>query len=93
MLTELGDLSPSEEDLGGQSLLRKFLGSKEYLDPLNDTGKICFTQNSTQIYWNTSLAAPALFPMFTQSINFYICYIIKEDRCLKNVTHLLERNE
>ena len=36
---ELGGLSPSEGDLGGQSPLRKFLGSKEYLDWLNDTGK------------------------------------------------------
>ena len=36
---ELGGLSPSEADLGGGVPLRKFLGSKEYLDRFNDTGK------------------------------------------------------
>ena len=36
---ELGDLSISEGDLGGRVPLRKFLGSKEYLDWVNDTGK------------------------------------------------------
>ena len=41
------------------------------------------------------MAAPDLFPMFTQLINFYIlyCHIIKEHRCLKNAIHQLERNE
>ena len=36
-----------------------------------------------------------LFPMFTQSINFYIlhCLIIKEYRRLKNAIHQLEKNE
>ena len=50
---------------------------------------------STRIYWNTSLAAPDLFPSFTQSINFYILYyhVIKEYRCLKNVIHQLEINK
>ena len=38
------------------------------------------------------MAAPDLFPMFTQLISLY-CHIIKEDRCLKNVIHQLERNE
>ena len=32
-------LMPSEGDLGGGVPLRKFLGSKEYLDWFNDTGK------------------------------------------------------
>ena len=42
-----------------------------------------------------SLAAPDLFAMFKQSINFYTlyCHIIKEYRYLKNVIHQLERNE
>ena len=31
----------------GQSPLRKFLGSKEYSDWFNDTGKLCLTQFST----------------------------------------------
>ena len=39
MLTELGDLSLSDWDLGDGVPLRKFLGSKEYLDWVNDTGK------------------------------------------------------
>ena len=57
--------------------------------------KLCFTQFSTRIYLNTSLAVPDLCPMFTQSINFYVlyCHIIKEYRCLKNEIHQLERNE
>ena len=54
-----------------------------------------FTQFSTRIYWNTSLAAPDLFPIFTQSMNFCIlyCYKTKEYRCLKNVIHQLEINK
>ena len=34
-----GGLSPSEGNLGRGVSLRKFLGSKEYLDWFNDTGK------------------------------------------------------
>ena len=41
-LTELGGLSPSEQDLGGRSGLRKYLDYKAYLDWLNDTGKCLF---------------------------------------------------
>ena len=57
--------------------------------------KLCLTQFSTKIYWNTSLASRDLFLMFKQSINFYIlyCHIIKEYKCLKNVIYHLERNE
>ena len=50
------------------------------------TGKNCFTQFSTIIYWNRSLAASDLFHMFTQSINFYAfhCQILKSiDVCKK----------
>ena len=36
---ELGALGHSEGDLRGGVPLRKFLGSKEYLDWFNDTGK------------------------------------------------------
>ena len=36
---KLGGLTPSEGDLGGGAPLRKFLGSKEYLDWFNNTGK------------------------------------------------------
>ena len=54
--------------------LRKFLDSKEYLDWLNNTGRLCFTQFSTRIYWNTTLATPDLIPMFTQLISIY--YIV-----------------
>ena len=76
----------------GRSPLIMFLGSKEYLDWLN-----LYRKNFVllRIYWNTSLATPNLFSMFTQSINFYIlyCHIIKEYRCLKNVIPQLKRNE
>ena len=34
-----GGLNPSEGNLGGRAPLWKFLGSKEYLDWFNDTGK------------------------------------------------------
>ena len=34
-------------------------------------GKLFFSPFSTRIYWNRSLAASALFPMFTQSIKLY----------------------
>ena len=42
-----------------------------------------------------SFTASDRFPMFTQSINFYIfyCHIIKEYRQMKNVTHQIDRNE
>ena len=42
--------------------------------------KLCLTQFSTRINSNTSLSARDIFPMFIQSINFYILYyhIIKE---------------
>ena len=47
------------------------------------------------IQYKNLLTAPDLFPMFTQSVNFYIlyCHMIKEYRCLKNVIRQLERNE
>ena len=60
------------------------LGSKEYLDWFNDTGKTLSYSIQYKSLLNTSLAAQDLFPMFTQSINFYV---------LKNVIHHLERNE
>ena len=62
----------------GQSPLRKFSGSKENLDWLNDNsqGKLCFTQFSTRIYRN-----------------ILYCHVIKEYRCLKNAINQLERNE
>ena len=48
------------------------------------TGETVFYRFSTRVYWNLSLAASDLFPMFTQSINFYVfyCHINKEYRCL-----------
>ena len=57
--------------------------------------KLCLTQFSAKFYWNTSLVAHDLFPLFTQSVNFYIlyCHIIKGYWCLKNVNHQLEKNE
>ena len=57
--------------------------------------KLCFTQFSTRIYWNTGLPAPNLFLMFTKSINLCIlyCHKIKECRCLKNAIHQLERDK
>ena len=90
----VGGSEPLRRAFRGWSPLRKFFGSKEYLDWFNDTRKT-FTQFSTRIYRNTSLADHDLFPIFTQSINFYIlyCHIIKEYRCLKNVIHQLERNK
>ena len=91
----VGGLSSSTGDLGVEPL-RKFLGSKGHLDWLNDTQEnICFTQFSTRIYRNTSLAAPDLFPMFTKSVYFCIlyCHKIKAYRCLKNVIHRLEINK
>ena len=61
-----------------RSPLRKFSGSKEHLDWLNDNsqGKLCFTQFSTRIYRN-----------------ILYCHVIKEYRCLKNAINQLERNE
>ena len=51
------------------------------VDVVNDTHdeKLCFTQFSTIIYWNGSLAASDLFPVFTQSIKLYTfhCHILK----------------
>ena len=38
-------------------------------------GKLCFTQFGTINYRNISLAASDIFPMFTQSINFYTSYL------------------
>ena len=51
------------------------------------TGKLCFTQFSTRIYWNRSLADSDLFPRFIQSINFYtLCYhMLKGTDVWKNV--------
>ena len=41
----------------------------------NDTHrKDCFAQFSKRIYWNISLTASDLFPMFTQSVYFYTFY-------------------
>ena len=37
---------------------------------LND-GKLCFTQFSTRIFWNRSLAASDFFLMFTQLISLH----------------------
>ena len=88
-------LSSSAGDLEAEPL-RKFLGSKEHLDWFKySQGKLCFTRFSTRIYWNKSLAAPALFSVFTQSINFSIlyCHKIKEYRCLKSAIHQLEINK
>ena len=52
--------------------LRKFLGSKEHLDWLNNTPRENFVLfNSVQEFIEI-LAAPDLFLMFTQSINFCI---------------------
>ena len=92
---ELGGLSPSEGDLGGGVPLRKFLSSKEYLDRFNDTGKTLPYSIQHKNLLKYKFAAHDLFPMFTQSINFYIfyCHIIKEHRCLKNANHQFERNE
>ena len=54
---------------------------------LNDTHrkKLCFTQLSTRIYCNKSLATSDLFSMFTQSIKFYKfhCYILNSKDVLK----------
>ena len=79
----------------GQNPLTKFLGSKEYLDRFNDIGKTLSHSIQYKNYWNTSLTARDLFPMFTQSFYFYIiyCHIIKEYRCLKKAIHQLERHE
>ena len=33
--------------------------------------QLYYTQFITRIYWNRSLAASDIFPMFTQSIKFY----------------------
>ena len=43
---------------------------------LSDTyrEKLCYTQFSTRIYWNKSLAASELFHMFTQSVKTYTSY-------------------
>ena len=42
-------------------------------------GKLRFTQFSTRIYWNRSLAPSDLFHIFTQSIKFhwFQCHILK----------------
>ena len=77
--------------------LRKFLGSKEHLDWLNNTHRENFVLlNSVQEFIEIqNFAAPDLFPMFTQAINFCMlyCHKIKEFRCLKNVIHQLEINK
>ena len=88
-------LSPSERDLGGGVSLRKFLGSKEYLDWFNNTGKTLSYSIQYKNLLKYKLGCYDLFLMFTQSIYFCIlyCHIIKEYRCLKNATHRLERNE
>ena len=40
---------------------------------------LCFTQFTTRIYWNRSLAASDIFYMFTQSVKYYSfhCPILK----------------
>ena len=84
-----------QQGIEGAEPLRKFLGSKEHLDWLNDTHRENFVLlNSVQAFiTSTSLAAPDLSPVYT-IINFCILYClnIKEYRCLKNVIHKLERN-
>ena len=91
-----GGLSPSAGDLRSEPL-RKFLGSKEHLDWLNNTHRENFVLlNSVQEFIEIqNFAAPDLFPMFTQAINFCMlyCHKIKEFRCLKNVIHQLEINK
>ena len=59
------------------------------------TGETVFYRFSTRVYWNLSLAASDLFPMFTQSINFYVfyCHINKEYRCLLHVIHQIYKHE
>ena len=53
----------------------------EFLEIFNNTHweKLSFTQFSTRIYWNSSLADSELFHMFTQSIKFFTfhCHILK----------------
>ena len=71
-LTELGGLTPSEGDLGGGVPYVNFQALKSIYIGLMIHEKLSFTQFSTKIYRNTSLAARDLFPMSTQSINFYI---------------------
>ena len=88
---------PLSNGYRGRSPLRNFLGSKGHLDRLNDTRRENFVLlNSVQKFIEIQAwLLLTFFPMFTQSINFYIeyCYIIKEYRCLKNVIYQLERNE
>ena len=38
---------------------------------VNHREKLCFTEFSTRIYWNSSLVASGLFFLFTQSNKFY----------------------
>ena len=75
---ELGGLNLSEGDLGGRVPLRKCLSSKEYLDWFNDTGiTLSYSVQCKNLLkfieiYLLSIATHDLFPMFTQSINFYI---------------------
>ena len=70
--------------------------SSYYSYMVNDTHKeYCFTQFSTRIYWNRSVVASDIFPMFTQSLDFYyiLLWRIKDYRCLNNVIHQIDINE
>ena len=49
-INQAGGSEPLRRELRGQSPLRKFSDSKEYLEWFNNTGKICFAQFSTRIY-------------------------------------------
>ena len=96
MLMELGGSEPLKRGFREQSPLRKFLGSKEYLDWFNDT-KISFSYSIQ--YKNLLKYKWLLMTVFLCSHNQFIliyvlyCHIIKEYRYLKNAIHQLERNE
>ena len=49
-INQAGGSEPLRRELRGQSPLRKFLGSKEYLEWFNNTGKTLFCSISTRIY-------------------------------------------
>ena len=89
-----GGSEPFRRGFRGQSPLRRFLGSKEYLDWLKNTGKTLLYSIQYKNLLKYKLGCSWPLPIFTQSINFYVlyCHIDKEYRCLKNVIHQLEKN-
>ena len=94
-VNKAGGSEPLRRGFRGQSPLRKFLGSKWYLDWFNDTGKTFSysIQYKNLLKYKFGFSWPFSYVCTINLFLYIILSIIKEQRCLKNAIHQLERIE